>query len=231
AQQSLRDRQNAITQNEGELRQALAQITALKAELAQKQAEGQRTQIEAQQQIQQLEVETTQLKAKIAETQNLLNQSKTKLKERYLYAPVDGVVSSLNVKNIGEVVEPSQTVAEVAPKNAPLILLASLPNQEAGFVKAGMSVQVRLDAYPYQDYGLIPGKVTSISPDTKPDQQLGSIYQVKVALDRNSVTSEQGSIQFKAGQTASADIIIRRRRIADILLDPIRQLQKGGMNL
>lgn len=45
------------------------------------------------------------------------------------------------------------------------------------------------------------------------------------------VTSEQGSIQFKAGQTASADIIIRRRRIADILLDPIRQLQKGGMNL
>ncbi|HEY9650386.1 MAG TPA: HlyD family efflux transporter periplasmic adaptor subunit [Coleofasciculaceae cyanobacterium] len=231
AQQSLRDRQNAITQNEGELRQALAQITALKAELAQKQAEGQRTQIEAQQQIQQLEVEATQLKAKIAETQNLLNQSKTKLKERYLYAPVDGVVSSLNVRNIGEVVEPSQTIAEVAPKNAPLILLASLPNQEAGFVKTGMSVQVRLDAYPYQDYGLISGKVTSISPDTKPDQQLGSIYQVKVALDRNSVTDEQGSIQFKAGQTASADIIIRRRRIADILLDPIRQLQKGGMNL
>lgn len=37
--------------------------------------------------------------------------------------------------------------------------------------------------------------------------------------------------RFKAGQTGTADIIIRRRRIIDVLLDPIRQMQKGGINL
>jgi HlyD family secretion protein len=52
-----------------------------------------------------------------------------------------------------------------------------------------------------------------------------------VALDRNSVTANNQTIHFKTGQTATADIIIRHRRIADILLDPIRQLQKGGINL
>ncbi len=231
AEQTLRDRTSAITQTQGELQQTLAEATRLQAELAQKEAEGRRAQIEAQQQIQQLEVDTTQLKAKIADTKNLLTTAKTKLKQRFLYAPVDGVISSLNVRNTGEVVQPSQTVAEVAPQNVPLVVSAILPNQEAGFVKTGMPVQVKLDAYPYQDYGIISGKVTSISPDAKPDQQQGNVYRVEVALDRNYVTANHQTIKFKAGQTASADIIIRRRRIADILLDPIRQMQKGGLTL
>lgn len=231
AQQDLRDRQSAITQNEGEFQQNLAEVTRLQAELAQKEAEGRRIQIEAQQQIRQLEVDRTQLKAKIAETKNLLTSAKAKLQQSFLYAPVDGVVSSLNVRNKGEVVQPGQTLAEIAPQNAPLVLSASLPNSEAGFVKVGMPVQVKLDAYPYQDYGIVSGKVTSISPDAKPDEKLGKVYRLKVTLDRNYVTTNNRPVYFKAGQTANADIIIRRRRLADMLLDPIRQLQKGGINL
>lgn len=231
AQQSLRDRHSTITQSQGELQQTLAEAARLQAELIQKQAEGRRTQIEAQQQIQQLQVDVTQLKAKIADTENLLRTAKTKLQQSFLKAPVDGVVSSLNIRNKGEVVQPGQTVAEVAPQNAPLVVSALLPNREAGFVKTGMPVQVKLDAYPYQDYGIISGKVTSVSPDAKPDQQAGPVYRVEVALDRNYVRANHQTIQFKAGQTASADITIRQRRIADILLDPIRQLQKGGLNL
>jgi HlyD family secretion protein len=231
AEQALRDRTSAIAANQGELPQTLAQAEQLRAGLLQKQAEGRRTQIEAQQKIQQLEVETTQLKAKIAENQNLLSSAKAKLKQRFLYAPVDGVVSSLNIPNPGEVVQPGQTIAEMAPQNAPLVLSASLPNQEAGFVKIGMPAQVKLDAFPYQDYGMVTGKVLSISSDAKPDERLGAVYRVQVALDRSYVTANHQTIKLKAGQTASAEIIIRRRRIADIILDPIRQLQKGGINL
>jgi len=231
AEQALRDRTSAIAANENELPQTLAQAKQLQAGLLQKQAEGRRTQIEAQQKIQQLEVETTQLKAKIAENQNLLSSAKAKLKQRFLYAPVDGVVSSLNIPNPGEVVQPGQTIAEMAPQNAPLVLSASLPNQEAGFVKIGMPAQVKLDAFPYQDYGMVTGKVLSISSDAKPDERLGAVYRVQVALDRSYVTANHQTIKLKAGQTASAEIIIRRRRIADIILDPIRQLQKGGINL
>ncbi len=230
AKQNLLEHQSAITQNQGELQQTLAQTAQLQAELTEKQAEGRRTQIEAEQQIQKLEVEITQLKAKIAENQNLLTSAKAKLKQRFLYAPVDGIVSSLNIPNIGEVVQPGQTIAEMAPKDAPMILSASLPNQEAGFIKIGMPAQIKFDAYPYQDYGIVSGKVTSVSSDAK-EQQLGTVYQLEVTLDRSHITANDQTIQFKAGQTASADIIIRRRRIADILLDPIRQLQKDGIKL
>ncbi|GEM_PF-645653 len=231
AEQALRDSRQSITQTEGEVQQAQAQAEQLQAVLSQKQAEARRSKIEAEQQMQQLEVELTALKAKIVETQNLLHSANVKLKERFLKAPVDGVVLSLNVSKAGEVVQPAQTVAEIAPSESPLILKAVLPNQEAGFVKNGMPVKVKLDAYPYQDYGIVQGQVTSISPDAKPDEKLGEVYEVKVTLERNYVRDERQRISFKAGQTATADIIIRRRRIADVFLEPIRQLQKGGLDL
>jgi hemolysin D len=230
-EQALRDRQNTITRTQGDLAQTQAEISRLQAGLSQKRAEGGKTQLEVQQQAQQLEVQITQLKAKIAETQNLLATANIKRKQNLLVSPIAGTVSTLNIRNPGEVLQPGQTVAEVAAQNAPLTLRAKLPNHEAGFVKVGMPVQVKLDAYPYQEYGVIPGKVLAISSDAKPNNQTDPIYQVDISLDRNQITAHQQTIQFKTGQAATADIIIRRRRIIDVLFDPIRQLQKGGISL
>lgn len=231
AQKTARDRTSAMTQQQGELKQALVEIQNQQAQLSQKIAESNIDRLEAQQKIQQLEVEKTQLRSQISDTQNQLNRARAQLVQKFLYAPVDGVVSSLNVGNVGQVVQQGQTIAEVAPQTAPLVLSASLPTSEAGFIKLGMPVQVKLDAFPYQDFGVVTGKVTSISPDTKKDEQQGAVYKVEVVLDRNYVNTNRQTISFKAGQTASADIIIRHRRIADVLLDPLKQLQKGGMDL
>ena len=231
ADQSLRDNQARITQNQGDLSSFLKEAEQLQAQLMQKQAEERRVKLEAQQQMQQLKVEITQLQAQIAETQSLIQSAQSQLKQTLLKSPVDGVVLSLDIQNTGEVVQPGQTVAEIAPQGAPLVLSAVLPNQEAGFAKKGMPVKVKFDAYPYQDYGVVPGEVTSISADAESDERLGEVYRVDIALERDYIGTKNQKIEFKAGQTASADIIIRRRRIVDVLLDPFKKLQKGGIDL
>ncbi len=272
AQQNLGDRQRTITQQTGEIQQAvndskrlqaelqrvLAEAQQLQAQLTQKQAESNTVQLQAEQTIQRLQVEKTQIYAKIQQTDKLIQQAKAQLKRLSLTAPViqqtdkliqqakaqlkrlsltapvDGMVLSMNIANSGEVVQPGQTIAELAPENAPLVLETVLPTQEAGFIKVGNTAKVKFDAYPYQDYGVIMGKVISISPDSKQDQRLGAVYRVGISLDRNYVTTNNPNnqtVQFKPGQTATAEIIIRRRRIADILLDPIKQLQEGGSSL
>jgi HlyD family secretion protein len=230
-QQSLRDRTSAISKTQGELTQGLAEVDRLQAQATSQQATARQTQLEKEQKVQQLEMELNQVKSKIAETQTMLAQAKNKLKQRFLYAPVNGVISTLNIHNKGEVVQTGQTIAEMTPNNAPLVLEVSLPNREAGFVKTGMPVQVKFDAFPYQNYGIIPGKVVSISPDAKTDERLGVFYRVQVSIDRDSVKVNNQTWKLKAGQTATAEIVIRQRSIADILLDPLKQLQKGGMSL
>ncbi|MFM7447704.1 MAG: HlyD family efflux transporter periplasmic adaptor subunit [Leptolyngbyaceae cyanobacterium] len=244
-QQQLADRQRSITQQQGDIQQAMgesqrlrsdlqqrfAEFRQLQANLAQKYAEATNAQLQAQQSIQQLLVQKTQLLGKLQQSEKQVTQAQTELNQLNLRATAGGVVSALNVRKSGEVVQPGQTIAEIAPEGAPLVLAAALPTREAGFVKVGDPVQVKFDAYPYQDFGIFTGKVHSISPDAKPDERLGPIYRVEVVLDRNAVTQKHQKLPLKAGQTATAEIVIRQKRIADILLDPIRKLQAGGINL
>lgn len=245
AQQQLNDRQRSLTQQLGEiqqsqaesqrmrseLQQVVAEARRLRAELNRKYAEANNAQLQSQQAIQQLMVQKTQLQAKMQQNQKQLVQARAELNQLTLRAPADGYVSALNIRRTGEVAQAGQPIAEIAPQGAPLILSAALPTREAGLVKVGDRTQIKFDAYPYQDYGIISGKVTAISPDIKFDEKLGAVYRVEIALDRNSVTKDQQTIPLKAGQTATAEIIVRHRRIADVLLDPIRKLQETNLNL
>lgn len=245
AEQHFGDRQRTITQQTGDIQQALAesqkmrsdleQVVAearrLRAQLAQKYAEGKTAQIQAQQTIQNLLVQRTQLVAKQQHNEKLIQQANAEMNQLLLKAPIDGTVTTLNIRNRGEVIQTGQTVTEIAPKTAPLVLMAALPTREAGFVQVGDKVQVKFDAYPYQDYGIVEGQVVKLSPDVKVDERLGAVYRVEVVLDRHTVGNAAQTAKLKAGQTATAEIIVRRRTIAEMLLDPIRQLQKGGISL
>ena len=231
SEQSLREMRASITQNQGELVSAQKEIERLQTELVYKTAQKQKVELESQQKIQQLQLEINQTRTEIAETKNQLANAKSQLEKRFLRSPVAGTVLAFNVTNTGRVVQSGETVAEIAPHGSPLVLSAMLPNREAGFVEPGMKAQVKFDAYSYQDYGTIPGQVRSVSADSKTDEKLGAVYQVEIELERNYVTDDLKKILFKPGQTAAADIVIRRRRVADILLDPIKKLEKDGIDL
>ncbi|MBW4440310.1 MAG: HlyD family efflux transporter periplasmic adaptor subunit [Plectolyngbya sp. WJT66-NPBG17] len=231
AEQAIRERERAMTESQGTLVRSQSESQRLAELVKQQQADEQNVQLEAQQQIEQLKLRQSQLQAKIAQIQTLIDTAKVKLKDRYVYAPVNGNISALKVHNPGEVVQLGQTIAEIAPENRPIVVSAVLPNSEAGLVKVGMPVQLKFDAFPYQDFGVVPGKVKQISPDSKSDPQLGQVYRLEIELDRTTVTKGNQTIALKSGQTATAEIITRQRRMIDVFLDPIRQLQKGGFNL
>ncbi|MFM6008555.1 MAG: hypothetical protein ACKPB7_35765, partial [Sphaerospermopsis kisseleviana] len=77
------------------------------------------------------------------------------------------------------------------------------------------------------NYGVIAGKVISISSDSKPDEKLGQVYRVDVELLRSSMNAKGQTIPFKPGETASAEIVTQRRRIINVLLDPLKKLVKA----
>lgn len=230
-EQTLRDRHRIMTEQQGQVQQALAHSKQLKAQLDLRRAESVRSELETQEKIKRLQLETDDLEAKVTETYMLLEAAQMHLDQMFLYAPVNGTISAVNISNIGEVTQPGETVIEIAPAETPLVLSAMLPNREAGLIKPDMPVQIKLDAFPYQQYGIVSGNVLSISPDSQLDEHMGAVYKVEIALDRDHVIHEQKAVSLKAGQTASAEIVIKKRRIVDFLLDPIRQLRKNSLNV
>lgn len=230
-EQSLRDRDRSITETQGTTERSTSTIVQLKAELAQTQATAQKNELDALKQLQQLKIDATELEASLQETQATLERSQTELAQATLVAPISGIVSTLEIANEGEVIQPGQTVAEIAPSGAPLVLSAWLPSEKAGLVKVAMPVNIKFDAFPYQDYGIVSGQVTSISPDAKIHEQMGAAYRIDIALNSTQIKHDGEVVALRAGQTATAEIIVRKRRIISLILDPIRKLQKSNLSI
>jgi hemolysin D len=229
-EQTVRERERSITEGSGKLKQAVGDRDRLNADLLRKQSEAMQVQLSTQQEMEELRLRQTEIRSKMQETRSQIAAANAKKDQRFVYAPASGKITTLNLKHSGQVVQPGDAIAEISPQGKPLILSTLLPSQEAGFVKPDMVTQIKLDAFPYQDFGVLSGTVLSVSPDSKTLKDGAQVYRVDIALDHPNIRVRGQTIELATGQTATAEIITRRRRIMDLLLDPIKQLQ-GNISL
>jgi HlyD family secretion protein len=109
-----------------------------------------------------------------------------------------------------------------------------MPISESGFLRVGMPVQLKFDAYPFQDYGVIPGRVSWVSPDSKQTQTgQGQVetFELEIIPERTEIQAQNKRVALTPGQTATAEVIVRQRRVIDLILDPFKQLQSDGLKL
>ncbi len=190
--------------------------------------------LKTSEQIKDLQRQINSKKSEIAQTKSQITSLNIQIQQRIVRSPIDGIVFELPVTKPGEVLQPGQRIAKIAPENSGFVLKATMPVKEAGFLKTGIPVKVKLDAYPFQEYGILPGKVSWISPDSKVKQQAlpgTESYEVRIALNKPYIQNGSRRIPLSPGQTANAEVIVRRRRVIDLLLDPFKKLQKGGLEL
>ena len=193
---------------------------------------GQLAVLKSEEQLKTLEADITTSVAEIAQTESQINSLKYQLSQRVISAPTDGIVYELPIERAGAVVQPGNAIAEIAPKDSSLILQAEMATTESGYLQPGMSVKMKFDAYPFQDYGVISGKLMEISPTSKlTDTAQGQIatYDLDIELEQNCVTSGSKCIPLRPGDTATAEVIVRQRRVIDFILDPFKKLQQGGL--
>lgn len=238
AQSSLQEQQSIY---EKTLRQAQSEIQ--QAELRWKEEQrnyqslihaGQLAELKMDEQLKELQTQIKNVQSEIAQTGSQITSLKIQLRQRVVRSPIDGVIFELPVTKPGAVVQPGQMVAQIAPKRTPLVIKAYLPSHQSGFLKLGMPVKIKFDAYPFQDYGVMPGRVSWISPDSKtqqtPQGQLET-FELEIALAQPYIQNGSNRISLTPGQTATAEVIVRQRRIIDYILDPFKKLQQSGLEL
>ena len=162
----------------------------------------------------------------------------------HLRAPVSGTVQQLAIATVGGVVQPAQTLMIVVPDNVAPVVEARVLNKDIGFVREGQPVRVKLEAYPFTDYGVVPGVVESISRDavdtSEPNAieardpigrvgQPGLIYTTRIRLLRRSIFAAGRDQPIGSGLAVQAEIKTGNRRIIQYLLSPISQtLDEAG---
>lgn len=156
-----------------------------------------------------------------------------------LRSPVDGVVQEVGVTGIGEVVNSSQKVVIIVPRNTPLEVEANLPNQDIAFVRVGQPVQIKVAAFPFEQFGIIPGRVAQISPDATqvagsnggPIPAEGLVYRIRVRPERSTLMVHGRAVPMLPGMAVQADITTGRRSVLAFFLDPFKRNVSEGLSV
>lgn len=144
-----------------------------------------------------------------------------KKQQQNIISPVDGYVNTMLIHTIGGVVTPAEKVISVVPADSPLIIKASVLDKDIGFVKKGMPVQVKIDTYDFQKYGMIEGVVKKVSKDSVEDEKQGLIYDVYITPVTKSLTVDGKEQPVAIGMGLSAEIKTGKRRIIEFFIYPI----------
>lgn len=173
---------------------------------------------------------TGKLTGLIAENNKTLNAQEKNLdaarvnfKAQKLVSPADGTIKTLDFATNGGVVTAAQIVATVVPDEEQIIVDATVPNKDIGFISLGQSVSVKLDSFNFQKYGKLDGKVSYISPDSIYDEKQGWIYKAKIAIEKESFEKKNKNITLGAGMECTVEIVIGKRRIIDFFLEPLTE--------
>ncbi|TVP63064.1 MAG: HlyD family efflux transporter periplasmic adaptor subunit [Nodularia sp. (in: Bacteria)] len=220
--------QATMNQLQSEIEQTKHQLRAEKNSYQSLLKAGELAILKYQEQLKSLETQVANLQSEIAQTNGKITSLNLQIQQRVVRSPVDGTIFELPVTKPGEVVQVGQRIAHIAPQNTEIILKANMPVQDSGFLVVGMPVKIKFDAYSFQEYGIVKGKVTRISPDSRiSETPQGNIetYELEIALEQKYIQNGAKRVSLTPGQTANAEVIVRQRRVIDYVLDPFKRLQ------
>jgi hemolysin D len=140
-----------------------------------------------------------------------------------LTAPTDGVVTFISSLRPGRYLAANDVAATLLPGNEPLLAEVWIPNGSMRRIKPQLPVRMMLNAYPYQQFGLLPGTIISVDPDAND----AGAYRAWIKPDRLSLDGAHGPEALRTGLTLTAEIVVDQRSILDVILDPIRRVKRG----
>ena len=138
-----------------------------------------------------------------------------------LRSPLDGVVTAGDVK-VGDILDPGKVAVEIAEENGFRFEMA-VSSEDVAHLRVGMAARIKLDAYDYQQYGTLTGKVSFIAPDsTGGEGQQAGRYVLRIDLDGDEVGRGELRGRVKLGMTGQAEVVTEQRSLLSLLFRKIR---------
>ncbi len=237
------DKSRERIEKEQELKAQTYQVSSLRASIEQSRKRLAQIGSTYRQQLQSERAEANALRLKL-EQEGAKQAYRRGLLE--LKAPHDGMVKDLATHTPGTVVSPGTILMTVVPHDDPVKAEVWVTNIDAGFVRKGQTVKLKLAAYPFQKYGMVKGKVEHVSPDaaelpdvrerdrkdTQEHVMPPSGFRTLIVLDQPYLERDGRHFDASAGMLVSAEIHLGTRTVMEYLLSPVsKTLHEAGREL
>ena len=205
------------------------QRMALQRELRALEDEAKQAPLKAAQQIGEFRRESAELAELAARTRAVWSG------EQRIHAPLDAEVSHLPL-SLGQAVAPGEVLAWLTPADSRLQAQLYAPSRAIGLLRPGQPVRLRVQAFPYQHFGWLPGRVSRVASTPARAEDVWPalpapaeavarepLYRVTVTLERQSMPDPQGSAELplRTGMQLEADVVLEKRRLIAWLFDSL----------
>ncbi|MBH8567177.1 HlyD family efflux transporter periplasmic adaptor subunit [Nostoc sp. CENA67] len=222
AQTNLEKAKTAINPNDASVIVAFERIR-------QEQAQGEATLAALKKERETLLQQRLEFFKQLDSTRKELQQIENDLSKSVIRSPITGTLLQLKLRNPGQVVQPTEAIAQIAPFNAPMLIKTLVPAQDIDKVKAGQQVQMQVSACPYPDYGTLKGTVKTVAPDALPMEKNNAIasvplqaYEVTIEPQSTYVGRSDRQCDLKPGMEGRADIISHQETVLHFILRKAR---------
>jgi hemolysin D len=170
----------------------------------------------------QLNKTIVEIDRKVADLTSQISQAKMNLKYQEIVAPVSGTIFELKAGTPGFVATTSEPILKIVPNNN-LTAKVFISNKDIGFIKAGMPVDVRIDSFPFSEFGDVKGTVLSIGSDVLAADQAHPYerFPAIIKLAKQQISIKGKPVTLQSGMSLSANVKLRNRTVMSIFTDAI----------
>ena len=123
--------------------------------------------------------------------------------------------------------KPGDKMAEITPIEDALTIEAKIKSSDRAFIWEGQDVSVEITAYDFSKYGLLKGKLLSISPDSFEDRNGSIFYIAKIKADVNQFAPD---LPILPGMVANVNILTGKKTVLQYILKPLKDISKNALS-
>ncbi len=169
--------------------------------------------------------------AKIADTTPRLTAARETLDQTVVRAPVDGYVFNQTQFTVGGVTGSGETLMEVVPANAPIIVSAMVTLQDIDKIHLGMDAKVRFTGLNQRWHSPMDAKVIMVSADKiVSDKASPAFYRADLRIDPKELTKLKKNTQITPGMPAQVMIVSGQKTVMGSLISPITDTIRDALH-
>ena len=165
-----------------------------------------------------------EIKASIAQIEASIKELKIESSKSHLRSPLNGRVFNLIPASAGYAASIGETLLKIVPEGD-LEAKIFISNSDIGFIYPSIKAKVRIEAYPFTQFGSINGEIRSIGEEVLPANSTYpfSRFPAYITLDNQYIEAKGIKYKIRSGQTISANIIVRDKPVISLITDTIEQ--------
>ena len=150
-----------------------------------------------------------------------MKKIKYKLRNEVTKAPISGIIFDVKPDNDSYITNKTEKMMSIIPGGS-LKGKVNIGNRDIGFIRKGQDVRVRVDSFPFTEYGELDGRIEDVGADALPPDKMINQYHFPVMInlkDSELKTKEGIRIPLQSGMTITANLKLRDRRLIELMSD------------